>query len=526
VTRIACLHVPLFPLAARLRAEPELMGKAVVVCDGDGAAARVAAPAKEARRFGVRPGMSLAQARGILPDLVARGRDPAAERSAHDALLETACSLSPRVEDAGPDEVYADVGDMGRLFPGADGERDMACLAAAAGERLGLVVWLGVAATKLAARLAAHRPDGPTVVPPGDEAGFLAPLPLARLGLERRLSDTFLRWGVKTLGELAQLPADRVAARLGAAGRAAHRAARGVDPRPLMPVHPARTVDEGMELEWPVVTVEPLLYAVRQALERARDRLAAADLACTLMELELELEPDGRERRGVRLPSPTRDVDALAGLVRLELEARPAKAPVTAFRCVLHPDRPRRGQLTLFGPPELSPDRLAATLGRLAARLGLDNVGSPRTVDGHRPERFASAPFEPPPPPGSRPEPRRGRGLLAVRVLRPPVPLEVIAEEAEGGGDGRYPAAGADAEAAVADGGIRRLVSVSSAPGATPRVQGLVRIASGPWELEDGWWSEAPVARDYWDVELSGGDLYRIYRQRDDGEWFADGLYD
>jgi hypothetical protein len=71
-----------------------------------------------------------------------------------------------------------------------------------------------------------------------------------------------------------------------------------------------------------------------------------------------------------------------------------------------------------------------------------------------------------------------------------------------------------------------RIVSLASEPGATPRVQGLVRVAAGPWTLEDGWWSDQPVERDYWDVELSGGGLYRVYRDRTSGDWFADGMYD
>jgi hypothetical protein len=71
-----------------------------------------------------------------------------------------------------------------------------------------------------------------------------------------------------------------------------------------------------------------------------------------------------------------------------------------------------------------------------------------------------------------------------------------------------------------------RLVSVSSSPGATPRIQGLVRVAAGPWSLEDGWWSDRPVERDYWDIELSGCRLVRIFRDRQTGNWFADGMYD
>ena len=71
-----------------------------------------------------------------------------------------------------------------------------------------------------------------------------------------------------------------------------------------------------------------------------------------------------------------------------------------------------------------------------------------------------------------------------------------------------------------------RLVSVASESGAAPRIQGLVRVAAGPWTLEDGWWNNRPVERDYWDVELSGGGLYRVYRDRETGDWFADGMYD
>jgi protein ImuB len=505
MTRIACLHVPLFPLAARLRSEPELAGEIVVVCEGNGAAARVVAASRPARKAGLRPGMSMAQARGILPALIARGRDPGSETSAHEALLETAWSLSPRVEDAGLDLIFADIDGMQRLY---DGERDLGQAAEVTAAALDLPVRVGIAANKLAARIAARQPGSPTVVPPGGEVGFLAALPLRHLRLERRLAETLGRWGVTTLGALARLPADRVASRLGPAGAAAHQAARGIDPQPLVPHQPPPTLTEGMELEWPVVTVEPLLAAIRQSLDRIRRRLEAHDLACALLSLELGLEPEGSARRTIRLPAPTRDVDALVALIRLELSSHPPGAAVAAFACFVHPDRPRRGQLTLFGAPEIHPEKLAATMARIAGRIGPDRVGAPAVVDGHLPERYGTAVFDPPPAPKLKREPKNGRGLLAVRVLRPPVPLEVIVEEVNSRQS------------------TLRLVSVTSATGATPRIQGLVRVAAGPWSLEDGWWSERPVERDYWDVELSGGRLYRIFRDRRSGDWFADGMYD
>ena len=106
---IACIFVPLFPLAARLRSEPELKEEAVVICEGNGSAARVAAATRKARKVGIEPGMTLPQARARLPRLIARGRDASCERSAQQTLLEVAESFSPRVEDAGEGVAYLDL---------------------------------------------------------------------------------------------------------------------------------------------------------------------------------------------------------------------------------------------------------------------------------------------------------------------------------------------------------------------------------------------------------------------------------
>ena len=575
--RIACLFAPCFPLAARLRAEPELSGKPIVICRGNGTAARVIAVSRAAWRFGLRPNTTLAQARSRLPDVIARAHDAVAEKSASEALLEAATTLSPRIESNADDRVFADISGMERLFPGDNGESEIGRTAILAAEVLSLIIQVGIADTKLGARIAAINPDSPTVIPAGGEAAFLAPLPLIRLDLPIKLRETLGKWGIKTAGQLADLPADRVAARLGPNGEIAHRAARGDDPEPLIPHHPPPTLTEGMELEWPVVTLDPLLAILRPCLERTHLRLAHQDLACTLLELELVLEPDAIDRRLIRLPAPARDVEALLALIRLEIEARPPEGPVASFRCIVHPDRPRTGQLTLFGPPEIHPDRLAITLARLAARLGPDRVGSPRRVDGHLPERAANVPFNPPPPPKSRTAPRRGRGLLAVRVLRPPVPLEVIVEEISQpmeksknqtgpsivGADPRvrpsqvHDVVGADPRVRPSQVhdvvGARepvhphffaskppslqaseppsvlasqRPISVASETGAKPHIQGLVRVAAGPWGLEEGWWKDQPIAREYWDVELSGGGLYRIYRDSASGDWLGDGIYD
>jgi protein ImuB len=511
--RIACAAVPLFPLAARLRSEPELLREALVIVEGNGNAARVVAATRLARGAGVRPGATLPQARALCPKLVARPRDEECERAAQEALMEVAESFSPRVEDAGEGLAFLDVDGIERHFRGPSPELDLGRALAAAAEAAGLPARVGIASSKLAAQVAAGLPNSPVVVPVGQEADFLAPLPLDRLTPEVDLAATLERWGVRSVGDFAKLPRSRVASRLGRTGRELHATARGIDPRPLIPREPPPVFHEGMTLEWPLVSLEPFLFVGRAALDRLCQRLESRGLACVRLGLELRLEPDGHQARSIDLPAPTRDTKTLLTLVRLDLEARPPGAPVAGFSFLAYPDRPREAQLSLYGPTALSPDKLATTLARLFALLGPERVGSPRPVNGHRPERFTLVEYTPPSPPEVRREPRSGRGLLAVRVLRPPLELEVITQGNNGEDDPALPPV--EVRAVVSDETARRV-----------KIEGTVKVASGPWGLEEEWWTEEPAARDYWDVEIAGSGIYRIYRDRATGSWYADGIYD
>jgi protein ImuB len=656
--RLACIAVSLFPLAARLRSEPELAREAVVIVEGNGSAARVLAASRLARRAGVRPGLTLPQARALIPKLVARPRDAECERAAQEALLEIAERFSPRIEDAGEGVAYLDADGIDRRFrpagraprsaaappagattpatpttpitpatpampatpatPASPAEMSLACALAGAAEAAGLPARVGIASSKLAARIAATLAESPAIVPAGEEAAFLAPLPLARLlptpetlgttagaapgaattrttratggapahpGAAGILDivATLAQWGIKTIGDFARLPVARVTSRLGSSGRELHATARGIDPRPLMPSPPPPAFHEGMDLEWPLVALEPFLFVCRAALERLCLRLEANGLACARLELTLRLEPEGHQPRTIDLPAPTRDVKTLLTLLRLDLEARPPGAPVAGFTLAAHPDRPREAQLALYGPAALSPDKLAATLARLFALLGPGRIGSPRPVDGHRPERLALVEYAPPPPPLS-PEARRdlrstaGRGLLAVRVVRPATEIEVLVHDPRGPRDPRDPRGPRSPECPEASGGTAARTSPAPAtvqppetpeisepsepsePSETPgppeipdppetaepcllapveirpvtredtagrlRVTGRVKVAAGPWGLEDEWWTPNPTGRDYWDVELTTGGIYRIFRDRASGAWYVDGVYD
>src|SRR5258706_12497102 len=98
--RLACISVPLFPLAARLRSEPSLREEAVALFEGNGNAARLVAATRLARRAGLVPGMTPSEARALLPNVLVRARDRESERAAQEALLDTAGPFSPRGEEA------------------------------------------------------------------------------------------------------------------------------------------------------------------------------------------------------------------------------------------------------------------------------------------------------------------------------------------------------------------------------------------------------------------------------------------
>ncbi|MEO6325576.1 MAG: hypothetical protein ABIQ65_13210, partial [Thermoanaerobaculia bacterium] len=152
--RFACAAVPLFPLAARLRSEPDLRAESVAIFEGNGTSAHVIAATRSARQAGIQPGMTLPQARALVPKLIARGRDRQSEQAAQDALLDVAETFSPRIEETDQGVVTLDVDGLERRFAGEFRERDLGQALSAAVGRTGLPARVGIACSKLAARVA------------------------------------------------------------------------------------------------------------------------------------------------------------------------------------------------------------------------------------------------------------------------------------------------------------------------------------------------------------------------------------
>ena len=232
--RRSILHVDLDPffVSVERSMDPSLRGRPVVV-GGDGhGLGFVAAVSAEAREAGVRVGMPLAQARRLTPDAAFRRGDLEAYGRVSDEVTAVLLAASRRVERPSADEAFVD------LTPEAGGPPPVRATETIRDElqrRLGLDVSLGLASSRLAARIASTwaRPRGLLVVLPGYELSFIAGKPVSMLGLPPHLESALERNGLTTLGQLAECDEARLAAIVGPAAARVRAAARGEGEPPI-----------------------------------------------------------------------------------------------------------------------------------------------------------------------------------------------------------------------------------------------------------------------------------------------------
>jgi protein ImuB len=520
----ACIFVPDFPVEALLRSEPGLRSQPLAVLEGKPPLQKVFAANENARRTGVLHGMTKLQIEACT-GLAFRARSELQEATAHAALLDCAQSFSPRVEDVAPDTIVLDLLGMELLF-GAFSKiaRDLARRAL----DLGLIANVAVAANPDTAVLAARGFRGVTVIPEGKECERLGNLPVELLLAGEQepepFLETFHRWGIRNLRDLAALPDVPLSERLGQRGVYLQKLARGGTSRTLVPVDPPLVFEEAIELEYPLTLLEPLAFLLSQLLDHLCSRLATRALATQELRLELELadgyqeEEDSvgtgapaptraqarqRFQRTLRLPLPLLDAKTFLKLLQLDLQAHPPGAPIIKIHLAAEPARPRPGQNGLFLPPSPEPEKLELTLARIAGIVGEDKVGSLEILDTHRPQGFRMQRFVPREPQERTHKTEDSDDLVtALRIFRPPATVTVTLRE-----------------------GRPTFISCPK----RKETCGEILWAAGPWRSSGDWWEQEGWARDEWDIavqeETSIG-LYRLVRDLLGGQWLLEGTYD
>ena len=182
---------------------------------------------------------------------------------------------------------------------------------------------VGAADGLFAALLAARGAERILVIPPGETAEFLARQPVSVLAGQvpdgHDLAGLLRRLGLRTLGDLAALPAGDVAGRFGAAGEAAHRLAGGLGAPPLAVRPPAEDLSVTREFDPPETLAEPVVFAAKALAERLHGGLAARGLACVRVQVEATWA-DGRESRRLWRHDGLLSAAGVADRVRWQLD--------------------------------------------------------------------------------------------------------------------------------------------------------------------------------------------------------------
>jgi len=550
----ACIYIPDFPVAAVLRGEPELQARPLAIFEGKPPLEKVSAANEPAVKLGIAPGITKSQAE-LCSELALRPRSSLQEASTHAALLDCAQSFSPCVEDSACDTALLDLRGMSSLFGSIHN------ISRAISERaiaLGLQANVAIASNADAALLAARGFPGITVISMDKEAEKLGSLAIEVLfsdrieGEEKRSADSLLgtlhRWGIRNLRALAALPEIALSERLGQIGLRLQQLARGEVSRTLVPLEVPMLFEEAVELEHPILLLEPLAFLLNRLLEQLCARLGSRALATQELRLTLDLSnrggiedefagiasesnesssrtarsfapPDNRGRlyvqdsrqtkfvRTLSLPLPMLDPKVFLKLLQLDLNAHPPGAPIIKIHLSAEPARPRSAQGGLFLPPSPEPEKLELTLARIAGMVGEQKVGALELLDTHHPEgfrmrRFVAEVARKVPQKQNSDSQELQSAITALRRFRPALRASVTLQN-----------------------GQPARVSCPK----RKEVQGEVLWKAGPWRFSGDWWDREAWSRDEWDLALKNGEAISFYRLVHDllgGEWFLEGSYD
>lgn len=395
------LHVDLdaFFVSMELLRRPELRGLPVVVAGGLGPRGVVNTCSYEARRYGVRSAMPISRARQLCPAAVYLESDYTYYAPASRAFHEILRSFSPIVEPGGADEAYLDVAGCERLF-GSPADIGAAIRARIRAE-IGITASVGAATARVVAKVAsdAAKPDGMLVVPPGEEAAFLAPRPLRDLPMiGPKTAETLQALGCRTIGDVARLPLPLLEARLGAHAASLQARALGIDDAP---VHAGREANRSISREHTFGVDEPsrerLRAVMRGQAERIAADLAAQGRAARTVHLKLRFPPFETLTRSATPPRQlelARDIFAgAAELFEVAWRAN-GERPVRLIGVGVSQLVERGRQLHLG--ESIEEDRLAEVMSDIRRRFG---EGVVRRAAELRRHNGARARGEPPPPP-------------------------------------------------------------------------------------------------------------------------------
>lgn len=480
----------------------------IALVEAVGNAVRLAALDVHAAQVGLKPGMTLADARAQVPELATFEHDPHADLLWLETLADGCARYSPIVSLDTPDGLILDIAGCTHAFEGerplaADVERRMA--------RRGVAVRHAFGDTPEVARALARFAGAPAP----DERRAVRRLPVAALELDGDDATALTRAGLKTVGDVMDRPLSVVAARFGEEAANAVRRLSGDLKAPVRPRRREAPVAAERRFAEPIARTEFALAVLAELAGEAAAELETRHQGGRRWQARL-FRSDGQvQRLRVETGRPTRDVAALMRLFRERIDGLadpldPGFGYDLVRLDVVLAERLDAAQLKLEGGRDDGgrDGEVATLVDQLSTRLGRGRVRRFAARDSHIPEQGElMLPATAPQPATPWPIPERGEPpLRPIYLFDPPQPIEAVMAEVPDGPPKRFR-------------WRRTLHDVA-------RAEGPERIAGEWWRRHDA----AIPTRDYFRVEDRRGRRFWIFRhglyaETDDPRWYVHGLF-
>jgi DNA polymerase-4 len=391
------LHVDMdaFFVSVELLERPELIGKAVIVGGRPDQRGVVTAASYEARKFGVHSAMPLRTAGKLCPHAVFLDGHHHKYGEWSDRIATILAKFSPVVEMVSIDEAYLDLAGTERLYgpPLAATDKLLRMITASTG----LPCSGGLAATRLVAKVASEqaKPRGLVWVVPGSEARFLAPLPLRKIPGIGEVTERALRaLGLETVGQLADMPQEKLEKVFGQWGTALYRKARGGDSYEFVIDAEPKSISHNHTFGEDTNDTEALVSMLSHLSQKACKRLRESGLATRTLTLTIRYAGFDTYTRSKTLPEPTLlDGDIFAVFQSLFREHRNMKRKIRLLSVALSGFSHGTQQLDLLEAERRSKlEKLTRAADRLRDRFGFDSVkfGGSLHSDGPKRDRDES----------------------------------------------------------------------------------------------------------------------------------------
>ena len=386
----AILHLDLdaFFCAVEEQHNPALRGKAFAVGGRPEERGVVASCSYAARQHGVRSAMPMGRALRLCPGLIVVPGRHGAYGEVSRKVMARLHALTPLVEQLSIDEAYLDVTELAGDVVG-EAEAIARRLQATIRAELDLPCSLGVATNKLVAKIAnnvgkaaarsSSPPNAITVVAPGAEAAFLAPLPCGELwGVGPRTAERLAALGLHTIGQLTTWPEARLISEFGKHGAELYRMARGRDDSPIVTQRERKSVSQETTYVRDVADADQLRSTLYGQAREVALVLRGKQVVATTVRLKLRWSNFETITRQAHLETPTNEHHVLFQAVAQLFERAWDGKPVRLIGMGVSGLVAGLLQESLFDVPDAAEEerraRLAAALERLRARYGDDAV--------------------------------------------------------------------------------------------------------------------------------------------------------